>query len=631
MAQKTDLYSLLQYYSRKIESPSIKVEEFTGFLERRARQASGEKPEWERWTGDTAAAVRQELAGLEEDGMVLVTDREREPKIFLYGYYASLVQDAYNGVDYDVSLPFPGGKTFGTKIPSTQIIPLGTGEIPNFLRREGEDSRPVVKLLFPASGGEAVLPASWIPSKLLEVCMFKVRNYMLRQGNKDYLQHKLIPQFPGKEGFLRDFINQLMMRPADCIGDMIAGREIAFYFWAFFCSMIRIELDKADLVPEEQGILQAVYVIEVLNSFFKTNATRARDVDLAFKSLESELDKPPYYFHRDAIEQFTNSRGVPLLGQYSREELDAYIKQHTTEAAPEELPDLLYIHAGRDKIYLVKKTRLLPLFACFLGEARPVILQALHKRWKALLEEWQQEAAMVDGDHFETLLEIYIKDYSPVFASLIKDRRLYLVYEEAKQKDQLMLEASQFFEGGRLLPLRTLLFIRQRDIISEIRILLPIWYSLPLISSCIAFFKNLGKNGPPLSRTQKGPAHGGGQETKDIKSRLHKTALQTAAALIPAGASVDAYLQKLIARWSRLLNQQALNTLVEDMNALIRDKLRHMLHFQKISTVKGDTLDMIAGSIIQTSVELHKIAEQDALTLYIKLYLVKLLTEKTAF
>jgi hypothetical protein len=55
-----------------------------------------------------------------------------------------------------------------------------------------------------------------------------------------------------------------------------------------------------------------------------------------------------------------------------------------------------------------------------------------------------------------------------------------------------------------------------------------------------------------------------------------------------------------------------------------------MLRFQKNAVINQDTLDKIAVSVIDNSAALQKIGEKNALLLYIKLYLIKLLTGKTA-
>ena len=631
MAQKTDLYTILYSYSRKTGSPVINADDFTDFLERYAKQVCAEKPEWNRWTVSTSLKMWQEMSALEEDGTVIVSDRGSKPKIFLPNYYIALVKEAYGNADYDISFPFPDEETLKIKIPDDQCVNLGVQDLADFLNQE-EKSKPIVRLLFPSGNGMAILLTAWLPRKVLEICLSKVRSYLAKQGNRDYIYHKLTSQFAGKEELLKDFINQIMTRPTDCISDMSEGREISFYFWAFFGSLIKKELEHADPASEEQSILQAVAILEVLNGFFKTKAARTKETEAAFKNLESALDKPPYYFSHETIEKFTNSRGISLLGQYGPDGLDTYLRKHTTEAEPDELPDLLYLHTGEQPSPLIKKDRLLTLFTKLLGDVRPLVIEAIVNRWKAVLLNWSREDSMDDDKEFEKMIEHYIKEYSPLLASLIRDRRLSLVFEEIKRKEKKISDASRFFDGSKLLPLRVLLFIKQKDLLGEIRLLLPFWYSLPVISSIIAFFQNLGtkqKKRPIPDQQEETPRQK--RASDDMKRRLYTSAMAVEASLIPEGATLDSYLERLAPRWGQKLKKQDLNNLVEDVQSLVRDKLRHMLRFQKISTVKSDTLDMMARSIVQTSHQLHTISDQESLVLYIKLYLIKLLTGKAAF
>jgi hemolysin-activating ACP:hemolysin acyltransferase len=218
-----------------------------------------------------------------------------------------------------------------------------------------------------------------IPCTILETGLIKVRNYLLKHGNREYMQHKLAPQLIGKEDHLREIIDQVMTHPLNCITDIEDGREAAFYFWAYFCNQARRDLaSKNELLADEYGALQAVYLIEVCNSFFKARAAKAKEVELAFKNFELELEKPPYYFSRETIAKFKDNKGVPLLGRYTQEGLEAYIKKRITEPpAPDELPELLYFRTGDGTNWLIKKSKLLPLCARLFAETRLLVIKSV--------------------------------------------------------------------------------------------------------------------------------------------------------------------------------------------------------------------------------------------------------------
>jgi hypothetical protein len=211
-----------------------------------------------------------------------------------------------------------------------------------------------------------------------------------------------------------------------------------------------------------------------------------------------------------------------------------------------------------------------------------------------------------------------------MLSSLLQDQKLFLVHEEAKNSEKGFPEASRLFNRSALLPLHILLMIKRKELISDIKLLMPFWYSVPIISRIIAFFTHIGSRKKPQSDEEEDktlPA------APDTVKELQNTAKEAEEALVPKNYTIDTYLEELISRWGRLVNKQAKENLVEDVNSLIRDRLRHILRFQKNNMVNRDTLDKITGAIIQAP-GLQKISEQNALFLYVKLYLVKLLLGK---
>jgi hypothetical protein len=630
MAQAVDLYSILYSYSRKNESPAIDVESFIGFLQKYAQRVCGERPEWGKWAEDTGPRIWRELNQLQENGKVTVIGKESGQQIFMNLYYAEQVKEAYKNPDNDADMPFPDETFLNISIPQDQLKPLDVSvDLPAFLKEPQKTALPIIKLVFPDNRGEALVLASMIPFAILETSLIKIRNYLLKHGNREYMQHKLAPQLVGKEDHLRELMDQVVIHPLNCINDMKEGREAAFYFWAYFCNQVRHDLvSKKELLADEYGALQAAYLIEVCNSFFKARAAKAKEIELALKNFELELEKPPYYFSRDAIAKFKDNKGIPLLGRYTQEGLDAYIKKRISEPpTPEELPDLLYFRTGDGANWLVKKSKLLPLCARLFAETRPVVIRVISKRWKKLLLNFMHEPAMEEDREFENLILRYAEEYAPVLCALLQDQRLYLVHEEQQRSGKAFPESSKLFNKNELLPLRVLLFIKRKELLSDVKLLLPFWYTVPIISHIIAFFQNLGKKKKKKPRTE--DESSAALQVDDIRNELQNVAREAEAHLVPEGHTLDSYLEELSRRWGNLLNKQAKDNLVEDVNALVRDKLRHMLRFQK--NVNRNTIDKIAESIMDTSTGLRKINEQNYLSLYVKLYLVKLLAGKAVF
>jgi hypothetical protein len=604
------------------------MEIFIAFLEKYAKRICTEKPEWFFWTEGTGTKVWTDINHMVDSGKVILQNGENCNRVYLCYYYADLINEAYRNGDKEADMPFPDERSLRITIPQEQLKPLDVSmDLKGFLESPQTTVLPVIKLVFPNEHGEALVLAPMIPRTILEFSLLKVRHYLLHPGNREYTLHKLTPQLTGREEYLREILDQIMMRPEGCLQDLAEAREVAYYFWAYFCSLIRTSLNqKNELLAEDQGILQAVYIIEICSVFFKAKAAKTKEVELALKCFELELEKPPYYFSREGIAKFRDNKGVPLLGQYTQAGLDAYIKKRTTEpASPEELPDLLFFQTGDGTAWLVKKTKLLALCARLFAESRMVVIKAISKRWKKLLKEFRREPAMENDREFEKLINSYVEEYAPVLNALLQDRKLYLVHEEMRTTTKGIPESSRLFDRDELLPLRVLLMIKRRQLINDIKLLMPFWYTLPILSNIVALFMGLGKK----KRLKEQEAENQARNTpEDPLRELRKCAMEAEAEFVPKNHTLETYLEELISRWGRLLNKQAKDNLVEDVNSLVRDRLRHMRRFQKNAAITRDTLDKMTKSIIESTSSLGIISEQSALFLYIKLYLVKLLTSK---
>jgi hypothetical protein len=628
MPQRTDLYSILINYTRKNHSPYIDIPVFIDTLEKHARRHAEERPEWTAWTGDTGAKVWADLSRLAAEGKCELKTGDAGTRIFVYHFYTGLIEEAYRSIDEFADRPFPDEVSLQAAIPPDQVRLLYLeSDLNAYLeedRSQPEEPRhAVVKIILPGEAGEILVLADMIPRTLMEAAVLKLRNYLRSHGNKEYLQHKLSIQFPGRESQLKDMLNQVLIRPLDCVRALMASGDFIYYFWAFLCNSIRTDIrKKKDLLAEESAALQAVYLIENLNSFFKTLAVKQREKELAFKELELKLDKPPYLFTLEAIVKFSDSRGIPLLGRFSREELEQYIRTNITEHEENALPELLVLRNGEEGQSFVKKGKLLPLCARLLVDARPKIKKALLKRWVKLLKACRREAAMDNDRDFEKLLSQYTADLSPTLTAVLQDQKLYMVCEEL-ERNQAINESSRLFNNGALIPLSVLLLVKRKELLADARIMLPFWYNLPFIAAILAFFKNLRRRRLQKQEQDTGEAESG-EETKTGGEAVRETAQRIIEIYVPQGKTLDSCLEEMASRWSKLLNKKARQNLIEDVNLLIRDRLRHTLRLQHSGKVTITFINTLAAKIQETP-SLARISDKNALGVYIQLYIVKLM------
>lgn len=642
MAVGTDLYTILRLYANKNKTPQVSVASFLPFLEKYAKHYEAERPDLAYWAQDTGRKVWAELSKLSSDNKIeLITD-ETGTVISIHQFYIDLIQQAYKNIDESAELPFPDEAQLGIVIPANQVRSINIEfDLPNMIPQNAQENPPILKLVFPDNGGSALILPTMIQKRLLEISLLKVRHYLRSHNNKEYIQHKLAPAFQGKEAQLRDTLNQLLVRPFDAIRDMEASGDFIYPFWAYLCTQVKGDIKKKnDRLPEDMAALQAVLVIEVYNNFFKGKVTREKEAETAFRNLELQLEKSPYFYTIDDIIRFTDTKGIPLLGQYTQEALEQFIKEKTTTATKDKLPDLLIIQGQAGEKWFIKKNRMLVLCFKLLGEVRPKVKTAISQRWFRLMQNYDSEPAMQDEEAFEQELWELTGRVSPPLVSLLDDKKLYLVYEELEKAENGIPENTRLFYKGALVPLSELLLLQQKDLLTDVKVLLPFWYSLPFISPIIAFFKRQSRKKKKLTKTtsavQRPQAPNDSSvdtnnspteiKKQDRRAELREAAQKARSRLIPEGHTLDSYMEDLLDRWNRIINVDAKNNLTEDVNALIRDYLRRTIRSLKNAPFTADRISNLAETLVNTP-NLQKLPAQESLKLYIQLYIIKLLSD----
>jgi hypothetical protein len=632
MAQRVDLYSILVSYTKKHNSPYIDVGVFLPFLERYAKKAAEDQPEWNKWTHDVRPKFYSELAALAENGKCELIPNDGEGSIYMSHFYLENLCQYYLNADDNANMPFPGPESPGTEIPENQIRFLGVeSDLAAYLEDPGKDNPPIIQLSIPGTYDAVLVPSELVPRRLVEAALLKVRNYLRSHGNREYALHKLTPQLMGKEKFLRDILNQILIRPLDCYKTIEEGAEFSYLFWAHFCILVKGDIrKKKEHLSDDIAAVQAVYIIEAVNSYYKACAVKRREKELAFKDLELHLGKPPYSYTLNQILQFTNTKGGLLLDQYSREELEAWLRKQTTESSDDKLPKFLVFSGPDNEQYFVSKSKTFFLCARLLGETREKVKSAVSKHWFRLLKEYRRESAMENDKDFDKLLAEYTERLCPALSFLLRDPKLSLVYDELERSEDNIPLASRIFNNGVMLPYAALFVLKRKDLLEDGKMQLPFWYSMPFIIAIVVFFKNLTRWLRRREKAARNPSENGEEDNGQINSNDTSKEILNAAkeiefVLVPPGHTINTYLDELETRWIRLINKQARANLAEDVNALVRDKLRQTLRVHKHYNITRENLSLLADNIVNRTPSLQTLNGKDSLKTYVELYLVKLL------
>jgi hypothetical protein len=630
MTQRTDLYSILMSYADKHRSPYVDIDSFTTYLERHAKRSAGEAPEWKKWTYDFIAKFRDELNQLVEEKKCLLINNNHKNQIFFTELCIEKLKRAYLSPEKAADIPFPDEKNLELSLPAEMVRPLNVREeLKQYLADPQETLLPILKISFPEQFGTALALAPMVPRQLLEGALLKLRNYLRARHNRDFFRHKLSPSLPGKDLLIKQLFDQLEAAPQSCVAGIEESGEFSVAFWTHFCGHLIAEAKKKpDLLAGELGAVQSAFFIEVFVDFFKDQAQKAREREAAFKRLDACLNQPPFLYTLDDIIKFTDSRGTRLLEFYSAEDLDGYLKTKITPLEGKTLPELLVVNEKNER-YFISKDKAAPLCTRLLSEARPRIKKAIAGRWIAMIRDFRSEPAMEKDRAFEQLAAKYTVQIAPVLSSLLGDPRLPLIYDEADQAALIHPETSRLFYKGQLLPMITLLLLKRKDLLGEVRLALPFWYSLPVLSQICAFFWRLMR--PPK---QPGPHEDVPEEDESAApegtkpaAALEALAREYQRETVPEGFTPDSYLEELESRWRRILNPEEQKKLTVDVKNLIRDKLRIILRQKSYGKLGRETLSHIAETMVMENPSLNQLDEPEALRLYIKLYITKLLIQ----
>ncbi|MDR3333480.1 MAG: hypothetical protein LBT13_01135 [Treponema sp.] len=571
-----------------------------------------------------------ELSKLTEAGTCKLLTDTPERRIYISQYYTDMIRDAYLSSD-TMTHPFPSEESLGISLQAGDVRILNVDHelLSAYFADPQESLLPIIKFTFTEPKfGSCLMLASMISRGLLEAALLKVKGYLQHQDNVDYVRYRLSPKLRGKENYLGNVLNQLSTEPLEFLDSIEEAGESSYLFWLHFCTLIKHDIiEKYEPLAQDIAIIQAAYLIEQCNNYYRGKMDKESDREAAIEDLSRHFEKAPYLYTIDEVIKFTNKSGIPLLEQYSREDLQAYLEAKTSASEDNKLPELLTFWGTNNEQWFVQKNRFFALSARLIIEIRPVVKQALTERWLAILKDYNSEPAMKDDEELESLLTSYIKELMPPLAAIMRYKKLPFLYTEAAGRETAP-ESLRLFNKGMVSPMKEVLLINREKILAAIRITLPFWYSIPLLVRINAFFRHFGKK-PQTFIIERSLKHkDSGPATTRISADSQDPFYALESDLVPDGYTLDTYLTTLEDRWNQLLNKHARENLAEDINSLIRNRVRLANRSLKPTSITAERLDEMASELMLQIADLNRLNEKNALQLYIKLDILKLLQKK---
>ncbi|MFI3258291.1 MAG: hypothetical protein R3Y36_08350 [Spirochaetales bacterium] len=641
MSQK-HLLNILIPFAQKQKSPLIHFTEFCDYMRRYAQHNIDVQPNLAEYATNTENAL---LADIEKsDSLIVTNDTADKRMIVVIPAYADRYATRYREIPNNLTLPFPIATDLPKRVPAEAVIyqPASTF-LPELFEQEEKNKSPdepigisveskkLYGLTFADNIPALLLPSTISVTSLFEVSFAKIRNMLRKEEFHDYFLKRLQVANGGKELSVKNFFTQFVQKPADSIESVKTAGD-AFYFWNQLGYFIRQDYEKVtDYTPEHISILQSVAVSDISIGYYKNKSQQNLQKTTALKNLELALDAPPFYFTLKDIELFTDTHGIPLLGRYSQEDLKNYLNTATTSATADDLPALLTFKIYTGERYYIYRSKIIPLIVRLCNDARETIKKDLTSRWLSLYKKFDVTPAMNDQKAFETCLENEVKSSSPILYALLQSNFLPFIHGSDKPTGK-----NHLFADGELKPYSQLLMLSRREIATDAKIILPVWYTLPIVSWIARLFlgspkrkkakSQIEENSVPTAQLQLKTSQdqSSGNSTKNIRRQEFRSAAAEAEAkIVPPNSNIDREMDSYTRQWNQLLDKQLNANLTEDVNSLIRDYMRKTLRTIKSSSFSLDRMKNLADTLMQNPA-LQKIKDKDSLKMYIVLYIIRL-------
>ena len=362
----------------------------------------------------------------------------------------------------------------------------------------------------------------------------------------------------------------------------------------------------------------------------KANAQQVRED--ALRELEAALARPPFFYSMDSILKIRDSKGALLYGQYNEDDLKEFLQKLTTESENNELPKILVFKVETGARYFIYKQRVFQLVVRLANEAHDTIEKDLTDKWFNSLSEYRKLPEMKDKKAFETVLKDEVRTLSPVLWSLLNANFLTMLNYENDHSENA--NSFHIFSNGKLLPYSELLMLSNNSILSTAKIMLPFWHTIPILSwimSMINSKKNEKKTRKKAIKEFSAddipddtPKQSPGRYVNK-KEAVIEAARNVADELVPSGSTIDRELDSYLKLWNKMITKEAHASLTEDVNSLIRDYTRKVMRTISASTFTVDRVRTLAETLVKTP-NMQKIKENDALTMYVELYILRLLS-----
>lgn len=633
MSTSVNLSSILRNFATKQESPFVYIRDFCDYIKKYAAKNLEQQPNLVQYIEISESSLTKELEELASKHEVYLTTQGGKPVVIVITYYSVLYANRFKDIISNITVPFPCVTDLPKQLPVEAIEKTDASEIIPKLQQEQDVKSPVLYCMMMPRDIPAILFPACVPVQFLtRAAMAKIRHMLKKDEYHDYFQKKLRNANPTKEIGSQTFYTRFLQHP-DNADQTFDFNGDAFYFWSQLCYFIRIDFEKIkDRTIEDINVLQALSICEIWMMSLKEKANAQQVREDALRELEAALARPPFFYSMDSILKIRDSKGALLYGQYNEDDLKEFLQKLTTESENNELPKILVFKVETGARYFIYKQRVFQLVVRLANEAHDTIEKDLTDKWFNSLSEYRKLPEMKDKKAFETVLKDEVRTLSPVLWSLLNANFLTMLNYENDHSENA--NSFHIFSNGKLLPYSELLMLSNSSILSTAKIMLPFWHTIPILSWIMSMINSKKNEKKPRKKAIKEfsaddipddtPKQSPGRYVNK-KEAVIEAARNVADELVPSGSTIDRELDSYLKLWNKMITKEAHASLTEDVNSLIRDYTRKVMRTISASTFTVDRVRTLAETLVKTP-NMQKIKENDALTMYVELYILRLLS-----
>jgi hypothetical protein len=613
--------------------PVVVIDEFITFLEKQLNRSGASAELAAVWKDDTRAKVVEGIQRLCESGKLRYTDEQTASQVLLPNFHKDNVQRLYLSMDSSPEKPFPCEMQLAAKIPADEIRRIDVeGALLAFLESEDKPLEPVIiSLVFPSNYGQAIILSSFIPERILELALLKLKAAFRTDKSLDYYITKTASRFHGKEFVVKEAFNLLASNTLETMNRIVESSDFNYAFWGYLCQILRAAIQEkannyVDSADAEQTMYQVAAIINVCNNYYHILALNEKKKDTTLIQVLGHILEPPYMYTMHDIMRFKDHHGSEILNSYAESEVEVYLKKKMVAPDDTTIPEILKYHINEiNKDVYIHKSRVFQLCAKLLKELRGSIRDEIITRWGATIREFANEPSMKNKSDFETLVTELVHKHSSALPSIVGDNKTALLHIEAQGSLASANKADMIFEDGKPLPFQEMFALNRNEILNASKMSVPSIYS----NAFVIFVMRLLKRKPATEKKHKKD-----KKNKGVKEILEtgKTVATTAQNIAnPAaekivseaarGTDVESALDKLADKWNQKINKQAKLKLRKDVDAIIRDSVRYTLKIQQKSQVTSKTINDLAASMLYSQAALKEIADKASLENYIKVFI----------